>query len=118
MILNTATLIKKLRQEIKDLDAEEHDIVTSVLEALMFHNNAQMELAYSVNNIIAQRMGIESVEYFRPVIDAIEEFGQKLFDELTRLNAYRNGYLFYQYMQMLNADMVLVRLQPPELNPR
>jgi hypothetical protein len=116
LILNTTGLIRKLRKEIQALDAEENEIVSSVLEALMFRKNAIMELGFSVNHIISQRMGIDSVEYFRPEIEAIEDFGYKLFQELQRLNAYRNGYLFYQYMQMLNTDMVLIRLQLPELN--
>lgn len=118
LILNTAGLVKQLRNAIRELDdTEENEIVSSVLEALTYRNNAPLELEYSVNTIIAQRMGIENIEYFRPMIDAIEAFGQALFAELQRLNAYRNGYLFYQYMRMLNADIVLVRLVPPDLNP-
>jgi len=117
LILDSSQLIDKLRKGMRDCDiTEETEIVDSVIQSLQFHKNALMELEFSCRMLIGQRMGMECVTDYEPIITAMATFGYALFEQLERLNAYNNGYLFYQFRQMLGADIVLMRIQPPELN--
>lgn len=122
LILNTSDLVTSLRKKLEPTDADEKEILNSIFQSLMYSKNAHLELEYSCYYILNQMFGYngECIHEpgVRPIIAELEKFGIELLEQLQRLNAYRNGYLFYQYMQMLGADIVLVRLVPPELNVR
>jgi hypothetical protein len=118
LILNTSAILKTLRQQIEALESDEHDILTSIFESLQYRNkDTPMEIEYSANWFISQKMGYECIPDFLPQIDAMTEFGNYMFNELQRMQAYRNGYLFYQYRQLIGNDIVLVKLVPPPLTP-
>lgn len=127
IILDTAPLIKRLRAEtakLQEVDAEETEIIELVIQALMFRLTAHEELDYSCMEVVQKYLGCSiATPYFKSsfmcdieeIVKAIRAFGLALYDELERLDAYTNGYLFYQYLQMTGADVVLVRTQPPDL---
>lgn len=119
IILNTSDVIKTLRlktSRLKELDADEDHLLQLVVEALGYEKTAQMEIAYGCMDVIRQYLDVLCDEEFSVIAEALFIFGDALFAELKRVNAYRKGYLFYQYMQTLGNDIVLVKLVPPELN--
>lgn len=123
IILDTAGLVSLLRSKthlLSVIEADEDSIFQTVLAALTYENDAEIELAYRCLDIVRQYLGYgyHGNDYNREIADlanAIVEFGNAIYKELRRLKAYHNGYLFYQYMQLLSKDIVLVRIEPPPL---
>lgn len=119
IIISTDLMVTKLRGQIvlfKESEVDEEFIFQTVIEALAFEKNAQMELNYGCLDVIRHHLGSPYMEDFDNIAEAISDFGMEMLSYLKQMKAYKNGYLFYQYMQVLGADLVLVRIVPPLLN--
>lgn len=81
-----------------------------VLQSLTYEKDAELNLAYNVMDEITQHTGdVYSAEAVAAA-NATVRFGAALYDQFKALSMYRNGYLFYQFQQWLDRDLVLRRL--------
>ena len=123
VILNTNKIVSKLFSRTNlftDIDFEDRyifeAIIRSTIQSLTYEEDTQLELAYCCLEAVEQHLGEISVYKYRAALKALEVFGEEVFGELKRLRLYRNGYLFYQFNQLLCNDIVLIRIVPPEIS--
>ncbi len=117
VILETAELLKTLRKRIEALteaDVSEESLLETIVCALGFEKNLQLELDVSCQCFARDLLGAEFAEKADVAASAMSEFGVELFKKLKDINAYQNGYLFYTFMRLLGKDMVLVRMEVPD----
>jgi len=135
IILDTSKLIKDLRSKItllRELDINETEIIQLVFQAIMFEENAELKLAHDCMDLVKSCLGDDYscnmpatvsrsdllASYTADVTgitNATYSFGCELLQQLKQLRAYRNGYLFYQFMKMLDKDIVLIKFVPPPI---
>ena len=131
LILDTAKLVNDLRIRLKmleELDFKESEIINLIFQSIMFERDAEMELAYECMNIVKECLGpFHSGEInnslgttygidVRVITNAMYKLGSELIKQLQHLKAYNNGYLFFNFNQMLGKDIVLEKFIPPSIN--
>jgi hypothetical protein len=117
VILDTDALLEKLRKDIVFLTENcvpEDKILESVFEALQFDRNVEMELSLSAQFMLYNFLGEKLTDYERSFGSSIIDFGLALHQQLKQIRAYRNGYLFYHFCQLLGRDVVITHLEPLE----
>jgi len=135
IILDTSALIKELRSKItllEELDINEFEIIQLILQSIMFEKDAEIRLANECmtlmknclgpscfesiqENVINSRLLTNYVNDVTSISNATYAFGCIIVNELRRIKAYRDGYLFYQFQQMLDKDIVLASFIPPKI---
>jgi translation initiation factor 2 alpha subunit (eIF-2alpha) len=118
VILDTRNLVKFLRTKIKaliEIEVTEEDVLETIFEAMSYDNsNTNLNIDASCQCAARYHLGAAFAQDADDTAEAMSEFASKIYSDLKRLNAYRNGYLFYQFVQLLGNDILLTRLELPE----
>lgn len=135
VILDTRELITELDVSLSLLNyacVSINEIMELIFTSIMYEKRAKEELACACAELLKNSLGpyinIEDLNRIRipKVVDEyggdltmmaniIYQLGDKINDELVRMKAYRNGYLFYQFLKMIDKDIVLEKFIPPTI---
>lgn len=121
VIIEGGAPILRFRNRISNLPVvatlilEEDALIRYVFESIAYENNAELELGYNALEIAHDAVGYSWADDVDVVVSAMVEYGTALYKQLREYRLYRQGYLFYQFNRWLGTDLVLARIDPPEL---
>lgn len=123
IILATQPLVDRFQRRVKMLTYEQlrnelierqQCVLESIIQSLQFDNKIEMEIMCGTMDMVRHDFNIHDREDVDVVATAVRELAEGVYGELQRLNAYQNGYLFYQYHSLEGRDIVMIRLQMDE----
>lgn len=118
IILDTSDIIKRLRDQIKQLEVfetNEDEIISLVFQSIAYIKHAQMELEYRCLDIAGQYAGTRYSDDFVKLAEVIAEFGKSIIQRLIQFKIYHNGYLYYQFDNKVDKDLMLRKLLAPDI---
>lgn len=122
VILNTAFEVKPLF-DLLDYSVicgwGREEAVALILSWITYEDKAEMELSYGAAELVINFVNTDLEEDASNIANWMVHFGMFLRDELRAMQAYRNGYLLYNFCGWCGNDVILARLAPehiPELH--
>ena len=125
IVLDTAgqlsALIPKI-QRFPFLMWERDELISFILQAIAYEQQAALELDYSCMEIVTPTVGVshknqadfavaaQFVQESDNAANAISQFGKAIIDQLRAIRAYSRGYLFYSFHSWAGNDIVLTKL--------
>ena len=129
VILDISQHTTELRSKLKELPGsdveypnepyrnwDEDQIMEMIIGYLSYKENAKMELAIECMEIVRQALHGAFEEYAVVLGNAIEAFGEALYEQLSQHEIYQNGYLFYQFHGWAGRDIILERFSRDDLS--
>lgn len=116
LILDTSEVVEELYETIKELhklDFEQDNFMSLVISALAYEDKAEIELGYTGLDVARDYLNTEYEEENDLLASEIIRFGIIIKKLLQDIGAYEDGYLFFQFLEMVDKDIALVRLDRP-----
>lgn len=114
IILDTSGFVKPLLKKIELLPGitwDDEDVIHRVMGYICYESKALEELSYSCLDLVERAGGTPFEKEAVVVANALAELGAHLYEQLSYLQAYTRGYLFYQFRGWAGSDMVLKRFE-------
>lgn len=127
IILPTTSLLNQFVRRVQMLAYEDMRselierqgfVVECLIQALQYDHKVQTEIMCGAMDIMRHEFNIHDREEAGLVASAMMELAEGIYNELQRIHAYQNGYLYYQYHSLDGRDVVMIRLSLPEIHAK
>lgn len=126
LVISTREVIKPLLDVFQKYDMNEDILLGAVLHALEHEHSARDELSFLCVTPVEQWLHdhdgytySEQIRYCTEatrLANALNKLGEHLIHQFKRYRMYTRGYLPYEYLRRMGSDLIVTRLQIPELD--